>query len=79
MSDKVEPRLHPRWIRPIRTPSDPRHGTICAHVVIADDHPLGRAGHRAMLAGEPGIEIIGEATTGQEAVDLCCALNPDLV
>ncbi len=63
----------------MRTPSDPRYGTLRTQVVIADDHPLGRAGLRAMLAGEPNLEIVGEAATGQEAVDLCCALNPDLV
>jgi DNA-binding NarL/FixJ family response regulator len=32
-----------------------------------------------MLAGELDLEIVGEAATGREAVDLCCALNPDLV
>ncbi len=63
----------------MRTPSDPRYGTLRTQVVIADDHPLGRACLRAMLAGEPDLEIVGEAATGQEAVDLCCALNPDLV
>jgi len=61
------------------TPSDTCHGTSRARVVIADDHPLSRAGLRAMLAGEPDLEIVGEAATGQETVDLCCALNPDLV
>ena len=63
----------------MRTPSDPRQGTLRTQVVIADDHPLSREGLRAMLAGEPDLEIIGEATTGREAVDLTCALNPDLV
>lgn len=32
-----------------------------------------------MLAGEPDLEIIGEASSGKEAVDLTCALKPDLV
>lgn len=63
----------------MRTPSDPRNGAVRTQVMIADDHPLGRAGLRAMLAGEPDLEIVGEAATGREAVDLCCALNPDLV
>lgn len=63
----------------MRTPSDPRHWPSHTRVVIADDHPLSRAGLRAMLVGEPDLEIIGEATTGREAVDLCCTLNPDLV
>ncbi len=63
----------------MRTPSDPRQGTLRTQVVIADDHPLSRAGIRAMLAGEPDLEIVGEAANGREAVELCCALNPDLV
>jgi DNA-binding NarL/FixJ family response regulator len=32
-----------------------------------------------MLAGEPGLELIGEATNGREAVELCIRLQPDLV
>jgi DNA-binding NarL/FixJ family response regulator len=50
-----------------------------ARLVIADDHELARAGLRSMLAGERGLEIIGEATTGREALSLCRRLQPDLV
>src|SRR5215212_2533795 len=48
-------------------------------VLIADDHPLCRAGVRAMLASAPDTELIGEATTGTEAVSLAAELRPDLV
>jgi len=47
--------------------------------VIADDHELARAGLRSMLAGERGLEVVGEATTGREALALCRRLQPDLV
>jgi DNA-binding NarL/FixJ family response regulator len=47
-------------------------------LVIADDHELARAGLRAMLSGELDLEIVGEATDGREALDLCCLLRPDL-
>ena len=47
-------------------------------LLIADDHELARAGLRAMLSGEPGLEIVAEATTGREAVDFCRELRPDL-
>jgi DNA-binding NarL/FixJ family response regulator len=50
-----------------------------ARIVIADDHELARAGLRSMLAGEPGIELVGEATNGREAVERCRELRPDLV
>lgn len=49
-----------------------------ARLVIADDHELARAGLRAMLAGQQGLEIIGEAANGREAQMLCSRLQPDL-
>ena len=48
-------------------------------VIIADDHALVREGIRMMLTGEPGIEVIAEATNGREALELCRNLRPDLV
>ncbi|GAB3354315.1 response regulator [Amycolatopsis echigonensis] len=48
-------------------------------VVLCDDHAMVRAGLRALLAGAGGIEVIGEAATGQEAINLAAALRPDVV
>jgi DNA-binding NarL/FixJ family response regulator len=50
-----------------------------ARLLIADDHDLVREGLRAVLAGEPDLEVVGEATDGQEALKMCRALKPDLV
>jgi DNA-binding NarL/FixJ family response regulator len=50
-----------------------------ARVVIVDDSDLARAGVRGLLDGEPGLEIVGEALTGQQAVEVCYRLSPDLV
>ena len=48
-------------------------------VLIADDHPLFRDGLRALLASAPGVELVGEATNGEEAVSLAADLQPDVV
>src|SRR5258708_7339681 len=48
-------------------------------VLIADDHTLVREGLRALLRTETDIEIVGEAQTGREAVELAKTLNPDVV
>ncbi len=48
-------------------------------IVLADDHPVFRAGLRATLTDEPDMRIVGEATTGDEAVALCRDLSPDVL
>jgi DNA-binding NarL/FixJ family response regulator len=48
-------------------------------VLIADDHPLVRRGMRAMLGSVMDLEIVGEATTGNEAVALAADLAPDVI
>lgn len=48
-------------------------------VVLADDQPLVRAGLRMVLADAAGIDIVGEADNGDEAIDLVARLRPDVV
>jgi DNA-binding NarL/FixJ family response regulator len=48
-------------------------------VLLADDQPLVRAGLRMILSTEPDLEVVGEAATGREAVDLCADTRPDVV
>ena len=48
-------------------------------VVIADDQQLIRAGFTALLASEPDIDVVGQAATGAEAVELVGRLHPDVV
>lgn len=48
-------------------------------VLIADDHPIFRMGLRRLLDTEPGFEVIGEASDGQQAVTLVRSLQPDLL
>jgi DNA-binding NarL/FixJ family response regulator len=48
-------------------------------ILIADDHPVVRAGLRAMLSVKPDLKIVGEAATPDEAVRSGRDLSPDLV
>jgi DNA-binding NarL/FixJ family response regulator len=48
-------------------------------VVIADDQELVRTGFRMILAAEPDIDVIGEATNGAQAIALTRELRPDVV
>ena len=58
---------------------NPPQGGPPARVLIADDHALVREGLRAVLEAEGGIQVVGEARDGSEAVSLCAELSPDLV
>ena len=48
-------------------------------VILADDHPIVRAGIRAALMELPGVEVAGEASDGREAIELVKSACPDLV
>ena len=48
-------------------------------LLIADDHPVYRDGLRLLLGDREGIEVVGTATTGGEAVSLAASTDPDVV
>ena len=48
-------------------------------IVVADDHPIVRAGIVGLLEQAQGIEVVGEAADGSEAVELAASERPDLV
>ena len=48
-------------------------------VLLVDDHAMFRAGIRALLEAEGAVEVIGEASSGDEAVDMVRELKPDVV
>ncbi len=50
-----------------------------ATVLLVDDHVVVRQGLKALLADEPDIEVIGEASNGREALDRLPELGPDVV
>jgi NarL family two-component system response regulator LiaR len=53
--------------------------TETIHVFIADDHVVVREGLRALISTEPGIEVVGEAADGGEAVAGVRLLQPDVI
>jgi DNA-binding NarL/FixJ family response regulator len=48
-------------------------------VVLADDHPMFRYGLRTVLDDAPEIEVVGEAASGRELLDVVAATQPDVV
>ena len=47
-------------------------------ILICDDHAVVREGLRALIGTEPGMEIVGEAGDGEQAVEAVRALRPDV-
>lgn len=52
---------------------------MTVRVLLVDDDALVRAGLRAMLGTEPDMEVVGEASTGEEAIELAGSARPDVV
>lgn len=48
-------------------------------IVLADDHPVVRAGLRAILSGDADLQVVGEASTPDEAVAAASGLRPEIV
>ncbi len=48
-------------------------------ILIADDQTLFREGIKVLLAMQPDMELVGEAADGVEAIELACALQPDVL
>src|SRR5918998_4331464 len=52
---------------------------MAIRVLITDDHKVVRRGLRGFLELDPGLEVVGEASNGEEAVELARCLEPDVV
>ena len=48
-------------------------------VLLADDHSLVRRGFRRMLEDDPSIEVVGEASNGDEAISRAASLRPAVI
>ena len=53
--------------------------TDSIRIVIADDHPVVRQGLATVLGQEEGLEVVGQAANGLEAVDQARKLQPDII
>jgi DNA-binding NarL/FixJ family response regulator len=60
-------------------PTDTAPGHRPLSVLLVDDHPLLLQGLAAILQGQPGISIVGEARDGRQAVELVKRIEPDVV
>lgn len=61
--------------------SDPTEATdvIPIRVLLADDHDILRQGLKLLLSMQPEMQVVGEARTGQEAIELALSIQPDVV
>jgi DNA-binding NarL/FixJ family response regulator len=57
----------------------PNLGFEAVRIVLVDDHPMIRRMVRLACQERPGLEVVGEASSGPEAIELCRRLNPDMV
>ena len=48
-------------------------------ILIVDDHAIVREGQRALIDTEPGMQVLGEAKNGDEAVEMAYTLQPDVI
>lgn len=55
------------------------HGTDIIRVLLADDHPMVLVGISGMLDAFNDLELVGNATNGNEAISLCKKLQPDVI
>lgn len=53
--------------------------TTTINVLLADDHALVRRGFRRLLEDDPALRVVGEASTGAEAIALAATLVPDVI
>jgi DNA-binding NarL/FixJ family response regulator len=65
--------------RDVETAETPVRARESIRVVLADDHQLFREGVGSLLERADGIELVGEAASGEEAVDMADSLLPDIV
>lgn len=62
-----------------QTPRLPATAADTLRVFVVEDHPLTRSGLVQLLNEQPGITVVGEASTGEQAVEMAPGLAPDVI
>lgn len=57
----------------------PKNSKNLIHLLLVDDHEVVRSGLRMLLESQPDLEIVAEANTGRQAIQLAGQLTPDIV
>src|ERR1700734_1875285 len=73
------PTMNPPTATIAATPKNNNDRLHSIRIVIADDHPVVRIGVKNMLQSDPGLEVIGEASDGDEAITATLELLPDIL
>ena len=66
------------WAAYTDSTSSTPQGRTDMRILIADDHPIVRHGLKQMLASDPSATVVGEATNGDEALELARKLEWDM-
>lgn len=78
IAELTPPKGRPAVPSSVETPSPPSaDGAL--RVLLVDDHEVMRRGLRILLSSQPGVEVVGEASNGREAVDAAERLRPNVV
>jgi two-component system, NarL family, response regulator LiaR len=59
--------------------NEPTKRNELIRILITDDHAIVREGLRTLISTEPGMQVVGEAMDGVEAVQKACNLKPDVI
>jgi PAS domain S-box-containing protein len=79
LAQEAPPEAGPEATYLSGAPVIPAGADEAIRVLLADDHAMVRQGLGALLRGQPGIRVVGEAANGAEAISLAQRVHPDVI